>query len=180
MSAGGSFTRTGIGTIVDMDSLEIEVDVNEAYINRVAPEQRVTATIDAYPDWKIPCRVIAVIPTADRDTATVRVRIGFDQLDPRILPDMGIKVAFQGSEMESPGASTAVVVPRRAVRNDGNTDVVFVVQSGIVERRAIKVGDTAGEETYILSGLVGGERVVLDGPADLEDGDEVRVKETSS
>jgi HlyD family secretion protein len=180
MSAGGSFTRTGIGTIVDMDSLEIEVDVNEAYINRVAPEQRVTATIDAYPDWKIPCRVIAVIPTADRDTATVRVRIGFDQLDPRILPDMGIKVAFQGSEMESPGASTAVVVPRRAVRNDGNTDVVFVVQSGIVERRAIKVGDTAGEETYILSGLVGGERVVLDGPADLEDGDEIRVKETSS
>ncbi len=180
MSAGGSFTRSGIGTIVDMGSLEIEVDVNEAYINRVAPDQRVTATIDAYPDWKIPCQVIAIIPTADRDTATVSVRIGFDQLDPRILPDMGIRVAFQGSEMETPGASTAVVVPRRAVRNDGNADLVFVVRSGVVERRAINLGDTVGEETFILSGLTGGERVVLDGPADLKDGDEVQIEDTSS
>ena len=174
-SAGGGFTRTGIGTIVDMSSLEIEVDVNEAYINRVTAEQRVEATLDAYPDWKIPSQVIAIIPTADRDTATVTVRIGFDQLDPRVLPDMGVKVAFQGGEMEAAGASTAVVVPRRAVRNDGNTDLVFVVFEGTVERRAVKLGDTNDEETYVLSGLAGGERVVLDGPADLKDGDEVQI-----
>ena len=95
VSAGGGFTRTGIGTIVDMSSLEIEIDVNEAYINRVEPGQAVAATLDAYPEWEIPCHVIAIIPTADRQRATVEVRVGFDALDPRILPDMGVKVAFQ-------------------------------------------------------------------------------------
>ena len=95
VSAGGGFTRTGIGTIVDMNSLEIEIDVNESYINRVEPGQPVEATLDAYPDWKIPCKVIAIIPTADRDKSTVKVRVGFDQLDPRILPDMSVKVAFR-------------------------------------------------------------------------------------
>ena len=95
VSAGGGFTRTGIGTIVDMTSLEIEIDVNESYINRVEPGQPVEATLDAYPDWKIPCKVIAIIPTADRQKSTVKVRVGFDQLDPRILPDMSVKVAFR-------------------------------------------------------------------------------------
>jgi HlyD family secretion protein len=94
MSAGGGFTRTGICTLVDMDSLEIEVDVNEAYISRVRPEQAVKATLDAYPDWTIPARVIAIVPTADRAKATVRVRIAILSKDPRILPDMAIKVAF--------------------------------------------------------------------------------------
>jgi RND family efflux transporter MFP subunit len=96
MSAGGGFTRTGICTLVDMDSLEIEVDVNEAYISRVRPEQAVKATLDAYPDWTIPARVIAIVPTADRAKATVRVRIAILSKDPRILPDMAIKVAFAG------------------------------------------------------------------------------------
>ena len=94
VSAGGGFTRTGICTIVDMRSLEIEVDVNESYINRVKPDQDVTAALDAYPDWQIPARVITMVPTADRQKATVLVRIGFKQLDPRILPDMGVKVTF--------------------------------------------------------------------------------------
>lgn len=175
MSSGG-FTRTGIGTVVDMSSLEIEVDVNEAYINRVTPGQRVEATLDAYSDWKIPSSVIAIIPTADRATATVQVRIGFDELDPRILPDMGVKVAFQGIE-EAGAANLAVVVPARAVRNDGNTDLVFVVNEGTVERRAVRLGDADGGETFVLAGLSGGERVVVDGPEDLEDGDEIEEAE---
>ncbi|MCP4201502.1 MAG: efflux RND transporter periplasmic adaptor subunit [bacterium] len=172
MSSGG-FTRTGIGTIVDMSSLEIEVDVNEAYINRVTPGQRVESTLDSYSDWKIPSSVIAIIPTADRSTATVRVRIGFDELDSRILPDMGVKVAFQGVEEQGGAASAAVVVPREAVRNDGATDLVFVVAGGKVERRAVKLGNTNEQEAFVLAGLSGGERVVLAGPEDLKDGDEV-------
>ena len=94
MSAGGSFTRTGICTIVDMDSIEIEVDVNEAYIGRVKARGAVNAVLDAYPDWTIPAFVIAIVPTANREKATVRVRIGLGEKDPRILPDMGVKVTF--------------------------------------------------------------------------------------
>jgi len=94
LSAGGGFTRTGICTIVDMDSIEIEVDVNEAFIGRVGAGGAVTAALDAYPDWTIPAYVIAIVPTANREKATVRVRIGFRQKDPRILPDMAVKVKF--------------------------------------------------------------------------------------
>src|SRR6202035_706466 len=116
ISAGGGFTRTGIATIVDMNSNEIEVDVNESYIARVLPNQPVTATLDAYPEWQIPCKVRTVIPTADRQKATVKVRIAFDKLDPKILPDMGVKVAFLSSEKhktKSPGDSpVGVLVPQ--------------------------------------------------------------------
>jgi RND family efflux transporter MFP subunit len=175
MSSGG-FTRTGIGTIVDMSSLEIEVDVNEAYINRVAAGQRVEATLDAYTDWKIPSRVIAIIPTADRQTATVQVRIGFDELDPRILPDMGIKVAFRGTEAPSAVRRTAIVIPQDAVRSDSGSDVVFVVKDGAVERRAVKLGDEIDKEQFVLSGLAAGERVVIEGPMELEDGDQVKER----
>src|SRR5271165_3946239 len=119
VSAGGGFTRTGICTVVDMESLEIEIDVNEAYINRVAPGQPVEATLDAYPDWKIPCKVIAIIPTADRQKSTVKVRVGFDRLDPRILPEMSIKVAFREAGEARPAAGRAVLVPKSAVRQQG-------------------------------------------------------------
>jgi RND family efflux transporter MFP subunit len=98
VSAGGGFTRTGVCTIVDMSSLEIEVDVSEAYIARVSEGQRVEAVLDAYPDVTFPARVIATIPSADRSRATVRVRIGFDELDPRILPEMAISVRFLDPE----------------------------------------------------------------------------------
>ena len=118
ISAGGGFTRTGICTVVDMGSLEIEIDVNEAYINRVEPGQPVEATLDAYPDWKIPCKVIAIIPTADRDKSTVKVRVGFDKLDPRILPEMSVKVAFRGEAAASAAAAAEVVVPKAAIRQD--------------------------------------------------------------
>jgi len=177
VSAGGGFTRTGIGTVVDMESLEIEVDVNESYINRVRAGQEVEAALDAYPDWKIPCHVIAIVPTADRDRATVRVRIGFEELDPRILPDMGVKVAFREDQTEQAG-QRAVVIPREAVRQDDGTDVVFVVNRGRVERRAVRLNPGAGpleEQALVMSGIEGGERIVVQGPSDLTDGDKVEV-----
>jgi len=182
ISAGGGFTRTGICTLVDMKSLEVDVDVNESYIHRVTPGQRAVATLDAYPDWQIPCRVIMPVPTADRQKATVKVRLGFEQLDPRILPDMGVKVAFlganEGQQGQQPAAQRAVVVvPRAAVRRVGDKDVVFVVKEGVVERRAVGLSAAPGDEAVVLSGLAAGERVVVEGPADLKDGDKVAVKD---
>jgi len=174
VSAGGGFTRTGIGTVVDMDSLEIEVDVNESYINRVRAGQEVEGTLDAYPDWKIPCRVIAIVPTADRDRATVRVRIAFDALEARILPDMGIKVAFREEQTEQAGRRV-VLVPRDAVKADEGRDVVFVINGDRVERRAVTLGTGEGEDAIVMSGIEGGERVVIQAPSDLADGDEVEV-----
>ena len=180
ISAGGGFTRTGIGTVVDMSSLEIEVDVNEAYINRVTADQPVTAVLDAYPDWRIPCHVIAVIPTADRQKATVEVRIGFEELDPRILPDMGVKVEFLESEAEAAaGPQPAVLlVPGSAVLARDGKDVVMVVDGGTAERRAVRVGAQFGDELQVLAGVKAGERVVIEGAEELTDG--TRVKEIDS
>ncbi|HEX5399362.1 MAG TPA: efflux RND transporter periplasmic adaptor subunit [Verrucomicrobiae bacterium] len=174
VSAGGGFTRTGIGTIVDMSSLEIEIDVNESYINRVEPGQEVVATLDAYPNWKIPCKVIAIIPTADRDKSTVKVRVGFDRLDPRILPDMSVKVAFRDSTGATPGRS--IIVPRDAVLNRDGRDVVFVVHDGRVERRAVTVTDTRNDDSVLSAGVSAGEQVVVNAPANLQDGMAVKVK----
>jgi RND family efflux transporter MFP subunit len=178
MSAGGGFTRTGISTIVDMSSLEIEVDVNEAYIQRVLPGQKVVATLDAYRDWSIPAHVITTIPAADRQKATVTVRIGFDQLDPRILPDMGIKVAFlaEAEPAAAAGAQAARVVrvPRAAVRGAQGDEFVFVVgRDNKLERRAIKLGPGGEDPAEVVAGLSAGERVVVDGPADVAAGVEV-------
>jgi HlyD family secretion protein len=178
ISAGGGFTRTGIGTVVDMSSLEIEIDVNEAYINRVKPGQDVVATLDAYPAWKIPCHVIAIIPTADRQRATVEVRVGFNELDQRILPDMGVKVAFQEAERETTDAAKAsgVLVPLGALRSSEGQEYVFVVISGRVERRAVATGDAHDSNILVISGLSSGEKVVTEGPLELADGDAVREK----
>ena len=177
VTAGGGFTRTGIGTVVDMSSLEIEVDVNESYINRVRAGQAVEAVLDAYPEWNIPARVIAIVPTADRDRATVRVRIGFESLDPKILPDMGVKVAFR-EEVEEQASRRAVIIPRAALRKDEGRDVVFVVKGENVERRAVTVGvDAGGEGALVLAGVSAGENVVVDGPAELAEGDFVEVRE---
>jgi RND family efflux transporter MFP subunit len=173
MSAGGGFTRTGISTIVDMSSLEIEVDVNEAYIQRVLPGQKVQATLDAYRDWNIPAHVITTIPAADRQKATVTVRIGFDQLDPRILPDMGIKVAFladAAAQAAAPGGGARVVrVPSAALRGATGEEYVFVVgRADKLERRAVKVGAGGEDPVDVIAGLTAGERVVVEGPADLK------------
>ncbi len=177
ISAGGGFTRTGIATIVDMASNEIEVDVNENYIARVKSGQEVTAVLDAYPDWKIPCRVRTIIPTADRQKATVKVRIAFDKLDPRILPDMGVKVTFLGQEQkQETKAPAGVSAPQNAVRDDGGEKIVFLVKDDHVERHAVKVGTTNGAQTQILAGLTPGDTVVVGGRTDLRDGEAVAIK----
>jgi RND family efflux transporter MFP subunit len=178
ISAGGGFTRTGIGTIVDMDSLEIQVDVNESFINRVTAEQPVEATLNAYPDWKIPGSVIAIIPTADRSKATVKVRIAIKSKDPRIVPDMGARVAFLTTQPAgAPPTSAAVLVPADAVRGEGAAAAVFVYASDRVERRGVTLGQTAGAEREVVQGLRAGERVVVAPPPSLEDGDAVRIVE---
>ena len=178
VSAGGGFTRTGIGTIVDMGSLEIEIDVNEAYINRVKAGQKIVATLDAYPDWSIPCHVIAIIPTADRQRATVEVRVGFDELDARILPDMGVKVAFQ-QERQVAGQQTGrtgVLIPQSAVSKRDNKQYVLLMVGDAVEWRAIATAGQLGKEILVASGLSGGDKVITNAPANLADG--ARVRET--
>jgi RND family efflux transporter MFP subunit len=174
VSAGGGFTRTGICTIVDMDSLEIEIDVNESYINRVQSSQPVEATLDAYPTWKIPCKVIAIIPTADRQKSTVKVRVGFDQLDPRILPEMSVKVAFRETGGSASSASQTVIVPKSAIQQQDGKDVVWVVQNGRAESRAVTVTLTVGEDSQLTAGVVAGERVVAKVPAGLVNGAKVK------
>jgi RND family efflux transporter MFP subunit len=178
VSAGGGFTRTGISTIVDMTSLEIEVDVNESYINRVRAGQPVTAVLDAYPDFEIPASVIAVVPTADRQKATVLVRIGFKQLDPRILPDMGVGVTFlrEADASAAPVAQSVTLVPQGAVKTDSGTTFVFLVSGHTVERRAVKIGGTDGDRVEVLAGLKGGDRIVVSPPPDLSAGKEIVVK----
>ncbi len=175
MSAGGGFTRTGICTLVDMGSLELEVDVNESYIHRVRPAQPVVAVLDAYPAWRIPAHVITIVPTADRQKATVMVRIAIDQHDSRILPDMGVKVSFVEPQQPGAPATPAVTVPRAALRRDGERDVVLVVAADTLERRAVQVADSTGDRVRVTAGLVPGERVVVDGAATLHEGDRVRV-----
>jgi len=178
ISAGGGFTRTGIATIVDMASLEIEVDVNESYIARVRTDQKVDAVLDAYPDWHIPSKVRTVIPTADRQKATVKVRIAFDKLEPRILPDMGVKVAFlaEASASGAPPAAPRALVPVSAVRGSGGTKFVLEVKDGRTVRRAVSVGETRGGDIEIMAGVDPGEKVVTSGPEDLRDGQRVKVK----
>ena len=173
LSAGGGFTRTGIGTIVDMDSLEVEVDVNEAYIGRVQPGQKVQSILNAYPDWKIPSHVIAIIPTADRAKATVKVRVGLELKDGRIVPDMGVRVSFlEDSKPVNPDQPhpSGVVIPKEAARNENGQEVVFVFNDGKAQRRTVILGGNAGESRQVQSGVSAGDAVILDAPAGLTDG----------
>ncbi len=179
VSAGGGFTRTGICTIVDMESLEIEVDVNEAYIQRVTAGQRVSATLDAYPDWQIPAEVIAIVPTADRQKATVRVRIGFLERDGRVLRDMGAKVAFLGSDAppETAQAPAGVTIAGLALRTDAAGDFVWRVADGVVERRAVQVGGARDRDRVLITtGLATGDKVVRSSEAELSAGQKVRTE----
>lgn len=178
MSAGGGFTRTGIGTVVDMDSLEIEVDVNEAFINRVRPDQPVEAVLDAYPEWAIPARVIAIIPTADRSKATIRVRIAVDSKDPRLVPEMGVRVSFLEesedlAEVHLSESPNAVLIPASAIREGPGGTHVFVLQGDLVQQRPITATGVVGERRVVASGLTAGERVVRDPPIGLAAGTRV-------
>ena len=182
VSAGGGFTRTGIGTIVDMSSLEVEVDVSENFIHRVSVQKPATVTLNAYPDWSIPARVIAIIPTADRAKATVKVRVGFEVGDPRILPEMGARVAFldakEPSGFSAPSAGAQfVLVPRESVLVDGDTGVVFVVADGGVERRTVRLGMQSSAGQVVLAGLTAGTRLASGDLSLLADGAKVRIEE---
>jgi RND family efflux transporter MFP subunit len=176
ISAGGGFTRTGIATIVDMESLEIEVDVNESYLSKVSIGQKVDAALDAYSDWHIPATVRTIIPTADRQKATVKVRIAFDKLDPKILPDMGVKVSFL-SGATAASRQSSVLVRREAVRDSDGLQYVFVFTEGTLARRAVKVGEFLTNEIEILEGLTPGDQVVISGSASLQDGQRAVVKQ---
>ena len=178
LSAGGGFTRTGVGTIVDMDSLEIEVDVNESYINRVSPGAPAEAVLDAYQDWTIPARVIAIIPTADRGKATVKVRVGLEQKDPRILPDMGARVSFMEERSATP-ASTAppkgVLLPATAIVQRDARSVVFVIEGERAAARAVVPGQSVGD-LRLVEGIANATRVVREPPADMQDGARITIK----
>src|ERR1700722_2793980 len=175
ISAGGGFTRTGIGTIVDMDSLEFQVDVNENFINKVRPDQKVSAKLNAYPDWQIPGHVIAVIPTADRSKGTVTVRIALDQKDSRVLPEMGVRVSFLAEPAEGADSKPAVGVnvPISAVQASGETGGVFILRGDIVERRTVRLGASSGDNATVLSGLSAGDRVAIGDFTQLKDGAKV-------
>ena len=178
VSAGSGFTRTGICTLVDMSSLEIEVDVNESYINRVEAGQPVVAVLDAYAAWQIPASVIAIVPSADRQKATVRVRIRFEALDPRILPDMGVKVSFQNprSEPEETVNTPVVGLSTKCLWSHQQKDYVWVVAGGKVEKRAVKVRSRRGGQALVEAGVQAGEVLVVDPSETLQDGDSVKVK----
>jgi RND family efflux transporter MFP subunit len=181
LSAGGGFTRTGIGTIVDMDSLEVEVDVGEAFIGRVQPKMPTEATLNAYPDWKIPGEVIAIIPTADRGKATVKVRVALDVRDPRIVPDMGVRVSFlEKAQPLAAKTRPGVLVQAAAIVTRDGKDVAFVVADETVQGHALKLGRTLGDDREVLDGLAGGETVVLDPPEKLADGARVRIAKTDA
>jgi RND family efflux transporter MFP subunit len=179
LSAGGGFTRTGVGTIVDMDSLEIEVDVNESYINRVLAKQPTEAVLDAYPDWKIPGHVIAIIPTADRGKATIKVRVGFDQKDARVVPDMGVRVSFledaKKGDTQAPTVPRGALVPSASIVQREGKSVVFAIDGDRARARAVTPGQTFGD-LRLADGIAVGARVVREPPAELADGARVQVK----
>lgn len=178
VSAGGGFTRTGICTIIDTDSLEIEVDVNEAYIQRVKAGQPVSATLDAYSNWRIPAEVIAIVPTADRQKATVRVRIGFLERDDRVLRDMGVKVAFLGAEMPSDTSQNmqGVMISSAALHSDTNGDYVWLVHEDVVEQRSVRIGGQRNRaQILIVNGLGAGDTIVRSSEVPLVEGQSIKT-----
>jgi HlyD family secretion protein len=179
ISAGGGFTRTGVGTIVDMDSLEIEVDVNESYINRVHGNQPAEAVLDAYPDWTIPAHVIAIIPTADRSKATVKVRVGIDKKDTRILPDMGVRVSFLEEAAKSNGEPAPVpkglLVPSGAIVERDGRSMVFTIEGDHAHATPVTPGQTYGD-LRLVEGLVTGAHVVRAPPAEMTNGARIEEK----
>jgi RND family efflux transporter MFP subunit len=180
VSAGGGFTRTGIGTIVDMDSLEVEIDVSESFINRVHPGQGAAIKLNAYPDWQIPGEVIAVIPTADRSKATVKVRVKILAKDPRILPEMGVRVQFLSdfpvAAVRSAGSRPGVVIPAGSVQASGESGVVYVIRSDDrLERRTVRLGPRTADGQTVLSGLAPGDRLAIADFSKLADGATVSI-----
>lgn len=178
LSAGGGFTRTGVGTIVDMDSLEVNVDVNEAYIAQVKADMPCEAVLDAYPDWKIPAHVVAVIPSADRGKATVKVRVALEKKDDRVVPDMGVRVSFLATKPKSEAKPVpGVLVPPDAVVQRDGASAVFVVHDGRAEQRAVQLGADIGKFKLATGGVKAGETVIVSPPAELKQGSNIVSKD---
>jgi RND family efflux transporter MFP subunit len=181
LSAGGGFTRTGVGTIVDMDSLEVDVDVNEAYIGQVKADMPAEAVLDAYPDWKIPAHVIAVVPTADRGKGTVKVRVALEQKDARLVPDIGVRVSFLGRKPSGAAAPVpaGVLVPAQAIAERDGHPAVFIVGEGgkAVQRAVTPAAREVGTMKLLPSGVAVGDRVVLAPPPSLRDGAHVKIED---
>lgn len=179
LSAGGGFTRTGIGTIVDMNSLEVEVEVGESYIGRVQPGMATTTVLNAYQDWKIPGTVIAIIPAADRGKATVKVRVALSAKgDSRIVPDMGARVSFLEAAKPTPRkTASGVLIPTNAIAQRDNDDVAFVINDGKAQQRTLTLGRTLGDDREVTHGLQGGDQVILDAPDSLSNGARVHIAE---
>ncbi|HEX6309918.1 MAG TPA: efflux RND transporter periplasmic adaptor subunit, partial [Longimicrobiales bacterium] len=178
--AGGGLTRGAVVTMADLSTLEVEVDVNESYIATVRHDQPADIVLDAYPTERFPGHVRQIVPTADRQKATVLVRVAIDSSDPRILPEMGARVVFQDSAVAAPQGPARVFVPAAAVRSEGGADVVYVVSDEHAQRRIVQAGPVMGEVREVRSGLAGGEMVVLNPPADLADGTRVRIVSQST
>ena len=178
VSAGGGFTNTGICTIVDMDSLEVEVDVNEAFINRVKPGQPVITNLNAYPKWDIPSEVIAIIPTADRNKATVKVRIALLERDERVLPDMGSRVSFlRKVENKSPEiVKEGVMIPLAAVAIKDDQSVVQALDGSKIRFIKVEVVEETANYARVIDGLKSGMTVVAIFDDELEDSQQVTVK----
>tara|TARA_B000000460_G_scaffold56036_1_gene37215 strand:+ start:856 stop:1998 length:1143 start_codon:yes stop_codon:yes gene_type:complete len=176
IAAGGGFTATGICTIVDMESLEIEVDVNEAFINRVVPNQPVLANLNAYPKWDVHAEVIAIIPTADKNKATVRVRIRLLEKDERVLPDMGVRVSFLQRIAESIGPKKeGVIVPNAAVHTEGEVSYVLLVINERIEIQEIEVAEETSNYSRVVKGIRAGDQVVASYNKQLENNQKVSV-----
>ena len=178
-AAGGGSTRTGIATIVDMNSLEVDVDVSENYIDRVTPGQKATITLNAYPEWEIPASVIAVVPTADQSKGTVKVRVAIGTRDNRILPQMGARVSFL-ADSKTPQApvSHGVTIPANAMQGVGENASVFLIKpDDTIEVRAVTPGAKTGQNIVIRAGLQPGDRVATDNFEKLSDGAKVAVSE---
>ena len=178
VSAGGGFTNTGICTIVDMDSLEVEVDVNESFINRVKPGQPVITNLNAYPKWDIPSEVIAIIPTADRNKATVKVRIALLEKDERVLPDMGSRVSFL-RKIETKTEQTpkeGVMIPIAAISTSNNQSTVQALNENRIVLTEIEVAEETANYARVIRGLESGIKVVARFDDDLEDGQKVIFK----
>ena len=178
VSAGGGFTNTGICTIVDMDSLEVEVDVNEAFINRVKPGQPVITNLNAYPKWDIPSEVIAIIPTADRNKATVKVRIALLEKDERVLPDMGSRVSFlRKVENKSPEiVKEGVMIPLAAVAIKDDQSVVQALEGSKIRLTKVEVAEETANYARVIDGLKSGMTVVAIFDNELENNQQVIIK----
>lgn len=177
-SAGGGLTRTAIVTMADLTTLEVEVDVNEAYIAQVTNGQPARITLDAYPDTSFSGRVRQVVPTADRQKATVLVKVSILDRDPRILPEMGAKVVFEAGASAMRAAPRRVFVPQAAIAQVEGRSAVWVVEDGAVRLQGVEVGPTRGDRVEVRQGLQGGESLVLSPPAGMKNG--VKVRSTGS